>query len=271
VLALSAYGVYFTVECKYAVYTCQVMTDADATNEPRGRPGLTREAVVARALEIGNAEGLDAVSLRRLAQELGVTPMALYRHVRDKQDLINAMTEVVLDGIDVTVGFTPDMTWSDRLRLAIDNHKQQIVGRPLALPLSIAYTGDGPPGFWKVLEDLLGIMLDAGFARRDAIIRIRMVTGLLAGYMLLLQQGTPANAFPVDGRQLDLMRRGFALTQLSLPRDEFPNLVESAEDTAEVWLTDPDKWWGTTVDLIIFGLERMLERSRDGSRPLADG
>jgi hypothetical protein len=43
-------------------------------------------------------------------------------------------------------------------------------------------------------------------------------------------------------------------------------LVESAEDTAEVWLTDPNRWWGDTVDLITFGLERLLERSRDGAR-----
>ena len=53
------------------------------------------------------------------------------------------------------------------------------------------------------------------------------------------------------------MRRRLALTQLSLPRDEFPNLIESAEDTAEVWLTDPNEWWGNTVDLITLS-RRML-------------
>lgn len=232
-----------------------------------GRPGLTREAVVARALEIGTAEGLEAVSLRRLAQELGVTPMALYRHVRDKQDLINAMTEAVLEGIDATVGLRPEMTWTERMRLYIDNYKEQIDARPLALPLSIAYNAEGPPGFWKVLEDLLAILLDAGFGRREAIVLIRMISNLLAGYLLLLQQGAPSDATPLDAHQIDLLRRRFALAQLSLPRDEFPNLVESAEDTAEVWLTDPNHWWRNTVDLITFGLERMLERSRDGSRP----
>lgn len=128
------------------------------------------------------------------------------------------------------------------------------------------YTAEGPPGFWKVLEDLLAILLDAGFRRRDAIVLIRMISNLLAGYLLLLQQGTPADARPLDAHQVDLMRRRFALAQMSLPRDEFPNLVESAEDTAEVWLTDPNHWWRNTVDLITFGLERMLERSRDGSR-----
>jgi AcrR family transcriptional regulator len=231
--------------------------------QARGRPGLTREAVVTRALEIGTAEGLEAVSLRRLAREFGVTSMALYRHVRDKQDLVNAMTEAVLEGIDATVGFRPGMTWTERLRLGIENYKEQLDARPLALPLSIAYSGEGTPAIWKVLEDFLAVLLDAGFGRREAITQIRMLSGLLAGYLLLLRQGAP---LPRDAHQLDLLRRGFALSQLSLPRDKFPNLVESAEDMAEVWLSDPDRWWRNTVDLITFGLERMLERSRDGSR-----
>ncbi len=241
------------------------MNQENATEhvQARGRPGLTREAVVARALEIGNAEGLEAVSLRRLAREFGVTSMALYRHVRDKQDLVNAMTEAVLEGIDPTVGFRPGMTWTERLRLGIDTYKEQLDARPLALPLSIAYSGQGTPAIWKVLEDFLAILLDAGFGRREAIVQIRMLSGLLAGYLLLLRQGAP---LPEDAHQIDLMRRGFALAQLSLPRDEFPNLVESAEDMAEVWLSDPDRWWRNTVDLITFGLERMLERSRDGSQ-----
>ena len=245
------------------------MNEVDST-EPgsaRGRPGLTRAALVARALKIGTAEGLDAVSLRRLALELGVTPMALYHHVRDKQDLINAMTEAVLEGIDATVGFRPEMTWTERMRLAIENYKEQIDARPLALPLSIAYDGEGPPAFWKVLEDLLAILLDAGFERREAIVLIRMISNLLAGYLLLLQQDASSEFTRLDANQIDLLRRHFALTQMSLPRDTFPNLVESAEDAAEVWLTDPNHWWGNTVDLIMFGLERMLERSREGSRP----
>ena len=242
--------------------------DSNELEQGRGRPGLTRAAVVARALEIGTAEGLEAVSLRRVAQELGVTPMALYRHVRDKQDLINAMTEAVLDGIDTTAGLRPDMPWTERMRLAIDNYKEQVEARPLALPLSIAYSGEstvGPLGFWRQLEDLLAILLDAGFARREAIVQIRMLSTLLAGYMLLLQQSTTADAGPIDAHQMDLLKRRFVLAQLSLPRDEFPNLIESAEDTAEVWLTDPNQWWSNTVDLIIFGLERMLENRPEPS------
>src|SRR5690242_18001811 len=119
------------------------------------RVRLSREAVVARAIELGTAEGLEAVTLRRLASELGVTPMALYRHVRDKQDLVNAMAEAVLAELDLTVGFEPSMAWTDRIRRAMLNYKEQTDARPLALPLSIAYSGEGPPSFWRMLEDLL--------------------------------------------------------------------------------------------------------------------
>ena len=231
------------------------------------RRGLTREAIVARALEIGTADGLDAVSLRRLASEFGVTPMALYRHVRDKQDLINAMTEVVLVDLDVTVGFEPTMSWTERARRAMLNYKEQMDARPLALPLSIAYTGENPVAFWRMLEALLDILLDAGFARRQAIVLIRVVSNLLAGYLLLLRQDATSDAVRLDPLQLDLLRRRIELAQLSLPRDEFPNLVESASDMADVWLSDPDRWWRDTVDLITFGLERVLVRHRAERRP----
>jgi TetR/AcrR family tetracycline transcriptional repressor len=231
------------------------------------RRGLTREAIVARALELGNAEGLDAVSLRRLALDFGVTPMALYRHVRDKEDLVNAMTEKVIEGLDLKVGFTPSMPWPDRVRRAMTNFKEQMDARPLALPLSIAYTGEGPAGFWRITEDLLAILLDAGFRRHEAVVLIRVVSNLIAGYLLLLRQDDPALRERLGPRELELLRRRVELAQLSLPQDEFPNIVDSARDVADVWLTNPDRWWRDTVDLIVFGLETMLERRRKPARP----
>jgi TetR/AcrR family transcriptional regulator, tetracycline repressor protein len=230
------------------------------------RRGLSRKAIVARALEIGNGEGLDAVSIRRLALDFGVTPMALYRHVEDKQDLVNAMTEEVLQGFDLKAGFRASMGWTDRVRRAVANFREQMDARPLALPLSIAYNGEGPPAFWRMSEDLLSILLDAGFTRRDAIVLIRVVTNLLSGYLLLQREDDPAIRDQLGPKGLDLMRRRMELTQMSLPRDQFPNLVESATDMADIWLSNPDRWWRDTVDLIVFGLETMLERRRTRSR-----
>jgi AcrR family transcriptional regulator len=244
----------------------KAMAQADGTR----RRGLTREAIVARALEIGGSEGLEAVSLRRLASELGVTPMALYRHVRDKQDLVNAMTEVVLDGLDFTVGFRPSMRWTDRVRRVLLNFKEQMESQPLALPLAIAYSGEGPASFWRMNEDMLGILLGAGFRRRQAVVLIRVISNLLSGYLLLMRHSGPNVPEQMDPQDLDLLRRRVELAQLSLPRDRFPHSVESAREVADVWVNDPDLWWRDTVDLIVFGLERMLERSRARSRPGAE-
>jgi len=230
------------------------------------RRGLSRQAIVQRAIGIGNAEGLDAVSLRRLAADFGVTPMALYRHVKDKQDLVNAMTEVVLDGMDLKAGFRPSMSWSDRARRAMTNFKEQMDARPLALPLAIAYTGDGFPGFWRMTEDLLGILLEAGFARREATILIRVLSNLLSGYLLLLRQDDPAMMDKLNPRERDLLVRRFELSLMSLPRDDFPEMVGGAHDMADVWLSNPDRWWRDTTDLVVFGLETMLERRRGRTR-----
>ena len=225
------------------------------------RRGLSRETIVARALEVGGAEGLAAVSLRRLASDFRVTPMALYRHVRDKQDLLNAMAEVVLEGFDLKAGFRPSMGWADRMRRALTNLKREMDARPLALPLSIAYTGDNPVAFWKMIEDLLSILLEAGFARREAIVLIRVISNLVTGDLHLLSQDKLAGEQPPP-RELELFRKRMELNLISLPRDEFRNVVDVSHDLAEVWLSNPDRWWGDTVDLIVFGLETKLETPR---------
>jgi TetR/AcrR family tetracycline transcriptional repressor len=226
------------------------------------RRGLTRSGIVARALEIGNAEGLDAVSLRRLAADFEVTPMAIYRHVNDKQDLINAMTESVMEDLDITLGFRPSMHWTDRIRKAMNNLKEQYQAKPLTLPLSIAYSGEGPPAFWRMTEDLLAIAFEAGFKRRQAIVLIRLISNLVAGYLLLTRQGDPAAVQQLTPREIELVRKRFELVQLTLPADRFPNLIDSAHELADVWLSHPDRWWNDTVDLIVFGMEAMLERQK---------
>src|SRR3978361_2253941 len=65
------------------------------------RPSLTREGVADRALALADADGLEAVTIRRLATELGVTPMALYWHFRTKEDLLEGLGDRVLDAVEV--------------------------------------------------------------------------------------------------------------------------------------------------------------------------
>ena len=226
--------------------------------------GLTRAAIVRRALKIGETEGLDAVSLRRLASEFGVTPMALYRHVRDKQDLTNAMAELTMEGLDLTVGFRASMSWTDQVRRAMLNFRDQIDERPLALQLQIAYGGDNLAAFWRPVEDVLGILLSARFKPRDAAKLIRIVTNLLAGYLLLIRPAGPNSGQLGNLIDRDLLRKRFELGLLSLHRDQFPNTVATSRELADVWASDPDRWWQDTVDLLVFGLEAMQRKGRKG-------
>src|ERR1700674_5559100 len=181
---------------------------------------LTRAAIVARALKIGETEGLDAVSLRRLASEFGVTPMALYGPVRAKQDLIKTMAEFVMEGLDLTVGFRASMRWTDRVRRAMLNFRDQMDERPLALQLQIAYSGDNLSAFWRPIEDVLGILLSADRKRNEAATLIRIVSNLLAGYLLLVRPaGRNANQQGNVGDR-ELLRKRFELGLLSLHRDQ---------------------------------------------------
>ena len=227
---------------------------------------LTRAAIVRRAQKIGETEGLDGVSLRRLASEFRVTPMALYRHVRDKQDLINAMAESVMEGLDLTVGFRASMSWTDRVRRAMLNFRDQIDQRPLALQLQLAYSGDNLSAFWRPIEDVLGILLSAGFKRRESATLIRIVSNLLAGYLLLVRPAGPNVSQQGNVTDRELLRKRFELGLLSLQRDQFPNTAATSRELADVWASDPDRWWPDTVDLLVFGLEAMLQKGRKGRR-----
>nr|BFE84159.1 hypothetical protein GCM10020093_067600 [Planobispora longispora] len=75
---------------------------------------LTREAVVERALQIGDAEGLAAVTIRRLAQELGVTPMALYWHFKNKEQLTVGMADHLIEGFVIEEDGAPGRSSSAR-------------------------------------------------------------------------------------------------------------------------------------------------------------
>jgi AcrR family transcriptional regulator len=220
------------------------------------RRGLTRKAIVDRALEIGDAEGLEAVSVRRLATELGVTPMALYRHVKDKQDLLNAMYEVVVEEFDLKAGIRPSMKWTTQLRRSLMN-VIALHERPVALPLAIAYSGNGSPSIWRQYDDALDILLKAGFTRREAVVLNRILTTLLAGYVTLFRQAPPP-----DADTLMLARKQFELVLLSLPRAGYPNVVDSAREVVDAQFMQPQQLLQEIVDLIVAGVEAMLEQRR---------
>ena len=138
--------------------------------------------IVRRGLEIADAEGLDAVSFRRLAEEFGVTPMALYRHVRDKADLLDGMVDLVL--ADVHASKRRDAGWTAELRALVRSASRALDTHPAGAALMLS----GPataPNAQRLTASVLDILGRAGFAPGEAMAIVQQMTTVVVGPRIL--------------------------------------------------------------------------------------
>src|SRR5829696_2199994 len=103
------------------------MAQEDRQQAPQ-RATLTPRAVVEGALSLADAEGLEAVTIRRLAKELGVTPMALYWHFRSKDELLDGMAARIFEEVDLTVDASA--AWQEQLRALLGSMLGVLRTRP---------------------------------------------------------------------------------------------------------------------------------------------
>src|SRR5215204_92229 len=106
------YSVQAKVTC--TMYNCQEMA-RKSRNNATYRVTLTPRTVVEGALALAEAEGLGAVTIRRLAKELGVTPMALYWHFGSKDELLDGMAARIFEEVDLSV-VDASARWQEQLR-----------------------------------------------------------------------------------------------------------------------------------------------------------
>ena len=130
------------------------------------RNTLSRARVLDAALSLVDEEGLAAVTMPRLADRLGVGTMSLYRHVADKEDLINGMAEQVMRAIDVPGGDPQD--WEGRVVGYLRAFRDEALTHP-ALARILAERGLTVAPVFDRLEELHGILRAAGFSDRDAV------------------------------------------------------------------------------------------------------
>ena len=130
-----------------------------------GWPSLSREQIVRAAMEIADAEGAEAVSMRRIATKLGVGTMSLYRHVADKEDLIARMLDAVFGEIEHPA--RPSGDWQADLRLISLGTRAVVKRHPWLVPLLGGRPRIGP-GFLGHAEfsmaAVAGIDVDFPFA-----------------------------------------------------------------------------------------------------------
>ena len=168
---------------------------------------ITRDVVLAAALELIDRDGVDGLSMRRLARVLHRDPMILYRHAPNKAALLDGVAATVLAQLKVDPA---DPDWA-ALALAHPNVVPLLVTRPLATPLGLR-----PPGTLRPLEDILALLTRAGFSGPDALHIYRALFGFLHGHVLNELQELIENPDETD----DLLRLGLH----RLPIREFPLL-----------------------------------------------
>ena len=182
------------------------------------RPRLSRDIVLAAALALVDAEGLDALTMRRLGQALDRDPMALYRYAENRAALLDGVAEIVLADLVITADGTD---WQTQLRrtghdfrrlaLAHPHVVPLIVTRPLATPLGLR-----PLATLRPLEQILGLLTLAGFAPDQALHVYRAYCGLLNGHVLNELQEVLVDPLATDA----LLRLGLD----RLPAEEFPHI-----------------------------------------------
>lgn len=152
-------------------------------NRSRGHSaGLTRSAILRAAVGLADEEGLSAVSMRRLAADLGVEAMTLYHHVPHKEALLDGMVEQVIS--EVAPPRVADREWRDVLRDHGRALRTTLVANPNLVPLLASRPAMTPLNL-DTLESALRMLCSAGFGARQALDVLHSLTGFVLGHVSL--------------------------------------------------------------------------------------
>lgn len=160
---------------------------------------LSREAIAATALELLDQEGLEALSMRKLGARLGVEAMSLYHHVRNKQDLLNAVHELLLQKLVVSGPLGGP--WEEVAAATVRAFLQLLRQHPQAIPL-FASRSAVAPGSLQFVDRSLGILIQAGFSPGQALMAFQTFFTFVVGHALYhygprdALSFAPANQFP---------------------------------------------------------------------------
>jgi AcrR family transcriptional regulator len=224
------------------------------------RRQLTRERVVAEALAVIADHGVQALTMRRLADRLGVVPGALYRHVRNKQQLQDLVLDNVLAEVDLHLD--PAMDWTDQLTVLAGRLRQVLEDHPGVAGILKTRDPLGPHSL-ALAEAFLSPLLATGFGDRDA----GLAFFLLVDYTIGFAVSSPRTSVNEQRVRDTAIRAQLHEFFRSLPPDRFPALVTLGE---RVWLDNRDERFTAGLEVLVDGLEharRSPHRPALGSRP----
>lgn len=216
-------------------------------NEPTAGRRLSRDRVVGVAVQLADKSGLEAVSMRTLADRLGVQAMSLYNHVRNKDDLLDAMVDAVYAEIDL-----PDAGgggWRGAMRDRAASARAALHRHPWAIPLMESRRSPGPANL-RHHDTVLGVLRGAGLSLHAATFAYSVIDSYVYGFAL--QEASLPFATPEE------MSAVAAAMVVHLPADQYPHLRAAVVELPESGYRYADEF-DAGLDLVLDGLEQRLE------------
>jgi TetR/AcrR family transcriptional regulator, tetracycline repressor protein len=200
----------------------------DVRRRPRG--SLTRELIIKEALALLEEHGPGGLSMRRLADRLGVAPNALYTHVRGKADLIDGLIDQVYAGLTVTPD--PSGDWTQQLATLSQDVREHLLAHPAVVPYALQRPGLGPHGL-RLGEAIYDILRPAGFSDQAVVGTVYALLTYILGFVALEvpRAGT-------DPQTSDEFVRRLHAFFAALPPGEFPHTVHLAAQLARISTDD---------------------------------
>jgi AcrR family transcriptional regulator len=212
--------------------------------DPRRAP-LTRERVLAAAIDLADRDGIASLSMRKLAQELGVEAMSLYHHVANKDAILDGLIDLVFGEIDLPVG---EADWKAAMRRRAISAREVLRRHPWATGLMESRSTPGPATL-RHHDAVLGILRNAGFPLELAAHAYSLLDSYIYGFALQ-ETSLPFNTPEETAEVAQAMMAEF-------PADAYPHLTEIAVEH----VLQPGYSYASEylfgLDLILDGLERL--------------
>jgi AcrR family transcriptional regulator len=207
--------------------------------------GLSKQRVVVEAVRLADREGVDGLSMRRLAGLLDAGAMSLYHYVANKDELLDAMIDVVFSEIELP---PEGADWQAAMRLEAESARRALARHPWAITLMESRTTPGPANL-RHREAVTACLRRAGFSVPMATHANWLLNGYVYGYALQVA------SLPFESAS-DMAEMTEQVYLPQLPADEFPYLNESAAVLVAAGY-DPAEEFNFGLDLVLGALERL--------------
>jgi AcrR family transcriptional regulator len=222
------------------------MMDQPTESQSQQRTPLDRVRVLSTAVSMADDGGLEAVTMRKLAQRLGVEAMSLYYHVSNKDEILDGMIDIVIGEIELPMS---DDDWKPAMRKRAISAHRMLAKHPWAIQVMETRVNPGPASL-KYYDSVIGSLIGGGFSIALAAHAFSAIDAYIYGFSLQ-QLNLPFEDEHDIGEVTDLILE-------HLPVDEYPHFAAMITDHAlQPGYSYADEFeFG--LDLILDGFERLL-------------